>query len=119
VKKKKGFDQLERYHQFLDVTSALVTLYNAKNTKYGDSFYRTNKNFRECFFSSLKRKYDRLDVMASSFNHSKTNPSERANLEAISELADLANYSIMTIMKLMPTVFKSPKKLWVYLEKGL
>lgn len=102
--------QKERDAEFKKICKVLGNFYSRKNTKYGDSFYRAHKTYKEAHYN-LKRKFDRLQHFVS-----KNRSSAYQDVEIMEELVDMAIYSIMCLMKFRPKAFKNPEVLWDYLK---
>lgn len=107
MKRKRGrphkvdFNQAELTQRFCDVQRCLSFLYDLKNTKYENSFNKEHKDYSDAHYN-IKRKYARLDLMAK-----RGVFTEEEKTDLCAELVDMANYSIMCIMKFGPEKFKT------------
>lgn len=88
----KGIDKVA---QFKSIASSLASLYERKNSDYGDSFGETFKKLG--IISSITRMSDKMNRIISL----TTKKNQKVNDESIADtLMDLASYSIMTLIEL-------------------
>lgn len=88
-------NSIDKVAQFKSIASSLASLYERKNSDYGDSFGETFKKLG--IISSITRMSDKLNRIISL----TTKKNQKVNDESIADtLMDLASYSIMTLIEL-------------------
>lgn len=86
---------IDKVAQFKSIANSLASLYERKNSDYGDSFGETFKKLG--IISSITRMSDKLNRIISL----TTKKNQKVNDESIADtLMDLASYSIMTLIEL-------------------
>lgn len=90
-----GTKSIDKVAQFKSIANSLASLYERKNSDYGDSFGETFKKLG--IISSITRMSDKMNRIISL----TTKENQKVNDESISDtLMDLASYSIMTLIEL-------------------
>ena len=88
-------NSIDKVAQFKSIASSLASLYERKNSDYGNSFGETFKKLG--IISSITRMSDKLNRIISL----TTKKNQKVNDESIADtLMDLASYSIMTLIEL-------------------
>lgn len=88
-------NSIDKVAQFKLIANLLASLYERKNSDYGDSFGETFKKLG--IISSITRMSDKLNRIISL----TTKKNQKVNDESIADtLMDLASYSIMTLIEL-------------------
>lgn len=86
---------IDKVAQFKSIANSLASLYERKNSDYGNSFGETFKKLG--IISSITRMSDKLNRIISL----TTKKNQKVNDESIADtLMDLASYSIMTLIEL-------------------
>lgn len=86
---------IDKVAQFKSIANSLASLYERKNSDYGDSFGETFKKLG--IISSITRMSDKMNRIISL----TTKKNQKVNDESIADtLMDLASYSIMTLIEL-------------------
>lgn len=86
---------IDKVAQFKSIANFLASLYERKNSDYGDSFGETFKKLG--IISSITRMSDKVNRIISL----TTKKNQKVNDESIADtLMDLASYSIMTLIEL-------------------
>ena len=90
-----GTKCIDKVAQFKSIANSLASLYERKNSDYGDSFGETFKKLG--IISSITRMSDKMNRIISL----TTKKNQKVNDESIADtLMDLASYSIMTLIEL-------------------
>lgn len=88
-------NSIDKVAQFKSIANSLASLYERKNSDYGDSFGETFKKLG--IISSITRMSDKMNRIISL----TTKKNQKVNDESIADtLMDLASYSIMTLIEL-------------------
>lgn len=97
VNNEQILNQEEKDKHFAYVCDVLAGLYSVKNARYNDSFSKQVKaRGLSSVFSRLEDKVNRFECLAVQPNLDDVDES------IIDTLQDLANYTIMTLMELIP-----------------